>query len=99
VVSDGAIAFDDRLLKKTHKIDAIDIGVPFLSSLPYDTDVKVAPTLRAKVNGTAVSLTGESTPFSNSHRASLNFDVDRLALATYLEYVPWTCRCASRPAN
>ena len=87
-ITDGAINFDDRTVKHVHKIEGLHIGIPFLSSLPYDTEIKVAPALAAKVNGARFDLTGETTPFAPAQQASLNIDLDSLSLPQILDYLP-----------
>ncbi|TMH37322.1 MAG: DUF748 domain-containing protein [Betaproteobacteria bacterium] len=50
-VIDGRIDFDDRPEHRQHQVRAITIGIPFLSSLPTQTEIKVEPRFSAMVNG------------------------------------------------
>ncbi len=87
-VQNGEIDFDDRPRQRMHSIRALSIGIPFLSSLPYATEVKVVPHVFARVNGSPFSLAGTTTPFGQSRDASLDIDVDALPLAEYAAYLP-----------
>ena len=87
-VVDGVISLDDQPLRRQHRIEGLTIGVPFLSSLPYDTEVKVAPVLAARINGAPLALTGETTPFAQGRQVSLDINLEALSVPAYLDYVP-----------
>jgi hypothetical protein len=87
-IVDGRIDFDDRPEKAAHSITDLDLGIPFISSLPYYTDLKVQPRLTAKLNGHAVGLAGETKPFKDSRETTLRLDLDGLQLPKYLDYSP-----------
>src|SRR5215510_5358766 len=50
-VLDGKIDFDDRPEQTKHSITAIKIGVPFISSIPSQVDIKVQPEFRSEYPG------------------------------------------------
>jgi uncharacterized protein involved in outer membrane biogenesis len=87
-VVEGRIDFDDRPMRRAHRAEAIRVGVPFLSSLPYHTDVNVEPRLEANVNGTPFALAGQAKPYSERHEAALDVNVDALPLPQYVDYLP-----------
>jgi uncharacterized protein involved in outer membrane biogenesis len=87
-LSDGRIEFDDRPEKTQHALTDLRIGVPFVSSLSSQVDIKVQPLLSAKVNGTPFELAGETKPFTDTGETTVQLDVDDLQLAKYLEYSP-----------
>ncbi|MEP7063233.1 MAG: DUF748 domain-containing protein [Betaproteobacteria bacterium] len=87
-VHGGAIDFDDRPLQRRHEIRDLNIGIPFLSSLPYQTTIKVVPHVTALVNGSPFNLSGTTTPFARTRDASLDIDIDALSLSQYLAYLP-----------
>lgn len=87
-LENGRIDFDDRPKKAQHTIADMNIGIPFLSNLPYDIDVYTQPSFSVKVNGTPIELTGRSKPFSNSRETSLDVNINKVELLKYLEYVP-----------
>jgi uncharacterized protein involved in outer membrane biogenesis len=87
-VHGGAIDFDDRPAQRHHEIRDINIGIPFLSSLPYQTTIKVVPHVTARVNGSPFNLSGTTTPFAATRDASLDIDIDALSLPQYLAYLP-----------
>ncbi len=85
---DGRIDFDDRPLKQRHEVTGITIGIPFLSSLPAQVEIKVAPAFSAIVNGQPVAVTGETRPFKDTHETVLHLNVAALTLPRYLDYLP-----------
>jgi uncharacterized protein involved in outer membrane biogenesis len=91
-LDDGHIAFDDRVTSRKHVVEHIDLGLPFVSNLPYDTDVFVTPKFAAVVNGSAIDLTGKVQPFSQGREASIAFDVTDLDVPAYLDFAPTALR-------
>jgi uncharacterized protein DUF748 len=87
-LTDGAIEFDDRPSKAVQAVSDLQIGIPFISSLPSQIDIKVQPHLTAKVSGTKVELLGETKPFEDTRETKLRIDIDDLPLRKYFEYVP-----------
>jgi uncharacterized protein involved in outer membrane biogenesis len=87
-VHGGEIDFDDRPVGRKHEVRDLNVGIPFLSSLPYQTDVEVVPHVAARVNGSAFGLAGTTTPFAREREASLDIDLDAVPLTQYLAYLP-----------
>ncbi|HEX9142914.1 MAG TPA: DUF748 domain-containing protein, partial [Candidatus Binatia bacterium] len=87
-VVDGKIDFDDRPEQTKHTISAIRIGLPFVSSLPSQVDIKVQPAFSANINGAPLSITGETKPFTDSRDSLFRLDIDNLVISQYLEYSP-----------
>jgi len=87
-LENGRIDFDDRPKKSQHTVADLNIGVPFLSNLPYDIDVYTQPSFSVNVNGTPINLTGRSKPFSDSRETALDVNINNIELPKYLEYVP-----------
>ena len=84
----GSLDFDDRPMKKLHTVRNLYVAIPFLSSLPDETEVFVQPALRAVVNGTPFALEGRTKPFADSRETSLDIDIRDLDLPGYLAYLP-----------
>ncbi|MBS1190656.1 MAG: hypothetical protein H6R10_2448 [Rhodocyclaceae bacterium] len=87
-VSGGKITFVDKPMGMTHTVTDLALGLPFLSSLPEQTDIFVEPHFSAKINGSPLVLSGRSKPFADSHESELSVDLDRVDLARYLPYSP-----------
>lgn len=84
----GRIEIDDKVVDEQFKIEALQIGVPFVSNFPNQVESFVEPLLSAKVNGSNFVLKGRAKPFTNSLDTSLAIDLDKLDLTHYLPYVP-----------
>ena len=66
----------------------LDVAVPFVSSLPYETDVRVTPRLGGTFNGSRFTVNGTTTPFAERREAALDIDLDALPLPSYVAYLP-----------
>jgi hypothetical protein len=87
-IDDGSITVDDAMTGRKHHVERLAIGIPFLSSLPYATEIRVTPRLEGAFNGSHFSLAGNTVPFGEPREASLDVDLDALALPEYLAYLP-----------
>jgi uncharacterized protein involved in outer membrane biogenesis len=84
----GSVAFDDGTTGSKHRVENLAIGVPFLSSLPYATEIRVTPHLEGVFNGSHISLGGEAVPFAGRREAAIDIQVDALPLKSYIGYLP-----------
>ena len=87
-IDDGQIAFADGVTGRKHELAALNIGIPFLSSLPHQTAILVTPRLNGTVNGTHIALEGTSVPFAEHRDATIDIDLDALPLSPYVAYLP-----------
>ncbi|CAJ0744213.1 hypothetical protein R16034_04232 [Ralstonia edaphis] len=87
-LTNGAIDFADQPLGTQHKVEGLQIGVPFLASLPADVDIFVQPLLAARIDGAPLHFAGKTKPFADSLESNLNVKIDGLDLPRYLGYVP-----------
>ena len=87
-VHGGQVDFDDRVLDATHRLDHIDIGIPFIASLPSATDIFVQPLLAMNVDGSPLRVQGQTKPFASSRESMVSFRLDQLDLPRYLGFVP-----------
>ncbi|MDQ7970504.1 MAG: DUF748 domain-containing protein, partial [Oxalicibacterium faecigallinarum] len=91
-ISGGRIELDDQVAGTKHKIDALKLGIPFISSLPSQIDVFVEPLLSAHINDTPLLIQGKTLPFADPKQAVMDIDIDALDLTDYLRYIPGTPR-------
>ena len=88
-IEDGTLALDDRRLKRSVTVTQVGIGIPFLSSLPYDAQIRVTPRLDGAIDGAKFKLAGNSTsPFADTGEATLELNLDALSLPRYAAYAP-----------
>jgi hypothetical protein len=88
-INDGRIDFLDGPKGVRHKVEGIQVSVPFLSNLKYAVDKYVQPSFAAVVNGDAVSLKGRSKPFHETMETAFDINVIDLSIPKYLEYLPF----------
>ncbi|NIE88683.1 DUF748 domain-containing protein, partial [Burkholderia sp. Tr-860] len=87
-VTDGRIDFDDRLLGARHVVDQWALGVPFVATLPSKTDIFVQPTLKLRLDGSPIAITGKTKPFSQTRESEINLKFDGLDVPKLLSYAP-----------
>jgi uncharacterized protein involved in outer membrane biogenesis len=88
-LKDGSITVDDRAMaSRIHELKALQIGLPFLSNLPAEVDVKVTPRLAFKLNDAAFDSGAQATPFAQNRAADLKLAFTDVDLAPYFGYVP-----------
>ncbi|MEA2698814.1 MAG: hypothetical protein QOI66_3085 [Myxococcales bacterium] len=87
-ISDAALTFDDRPLGSQHTITALNLGVPFVSTLPVFIDTFVEPGLRLTIDGTPFAFGGRTKPFKDSQETTVELRADHFDLTRYLSYVP-----------
>ncbi|GGP23438.1 hypothetical protein GCM10010970_34380 [Silvimonas iriomotensis] len=87
-LNNGRIDFDDRVVNKTSQVTAINLGIPFISSLPVYVETVVEPHLAFRLNGSPFDIRGKTTPFENNRQTTVDLKVDGLDIPAYLQYVP-----------
>ncbi len=85
---DGEVTIDDQLLGKQHKVDKIQINVPFIANLPSDVHVSVEPLLQMVIDGSPVRIAGVAKPFEATHDSVIDLKLHRLDLPLYVSYAP-----------
>ena len=91
-IVDGTAVFVDRATGRNHELKALDIAIPFLSSLPYEASIHVEPRVKGSFNGSPFALTGTSTPFAEQREATLDIGIEALPLPSYVAYLPFKPR-------
>ena len=84
----GRIVFEDKPAGASHQVEALNIGLPFISSLHSQVDVFVEPLLSATVNGTPLLFKGKAKPFADTREAVLDLNLDGLDLTRFVDYLP-----------
>jgi uncharacterized protein involved in outer membrane biogenesis len=88
-IENGTLTLDDRQLQHSMAVTDLAIGIPFLSSLPHDAQIRVTPRLDGAIDGARFKLAGNSTtPFATSEEATLDLNLDALSLPRYAAYAP-----------
>lgn len=85
---DALLWFDDRPVNRVHKVDALQLALPFISNLPAEVQIKVEPRLAFRLNGTAFDSGAQATPFAQTKSGDLKLAMVDLDLAPYLGYLP-----------
>lgn len=87
-VTNSTVNFEDRPTGKRHALNDIRLGIPFISNLPIDLNIKVEPAFAARLNGAPIEARGETAPFLDTLESSLNVRLNGIDIPTYLAYSP-----------
>ncbi|HMN83762.1 MAG TPA: DUF748 domain-containing protein, partial [Burkholderiaceae bacterium] len=88
VLENGRVDFDDRAKDSRHAVSAINIGVPFISSLPVHEELFVEPHVSAEVDGSRFAADGKTRPFEPDRPSTLRIDLDAFDLLRVVPYSP-----------
>jgi len=87
-LTDGEIHFEDQVLGTQHRIEHIQLGVPFIANLPADVDIYVQPLLEMLIDGSPLRVAGLAKPFANPPESVVDLRLHKLDLQRYLGYAP-----------
>src|SRR5271163_3493534 len=85
---DGEITIDDQLLGKQHKVEDIQVNVPFIANLPSDVNIFVQPLLQMVIDGSPIHIAGVAKPFTATRDSVVDLKLHKLDLPLYVSYVP-----------
>jgi uncharacterized protein involved in outer membrane biogenesis len=85
---DGKILLDDRPLGRHHQLTALQLDLPFVSTLAADIAVHVEPKVAGALNGVAFESRAQWLPFAEQGEASLVLQWTGLDLLPYRAYFP-----------
>ncbi len=87
-VRDADLRFDDRPAQHVHRIEALQIGLPFLSNLPAHLEATVEPRVAFRYDGAAFDSGAQAVPFAQRRHGELSLRIADLDLAPFAPYVP-----------
>ncbi|HEY4665140.1 MAG TPA: DUF748 domain-containing protein, partial [Comamonas sp.] len=87
-VRDGRVELDDQVAGVQHTIEALQLKLPFISTLPSQRDVQVQPELSLRLNGSEITSEAVGTPFEAHHSTQAKLVIKQFDLAPYAPYLP-----------
>ena len=87
-LADGRFEFDDQPVQRKHRLQDLQLSVPFLSNLPDDVAVTVEPRLKFTLDGAAFDSGAQAKPFAQDRASQLDLRIADLNLAPWLPYLP-----------
>jgi len=84
----GVVTLDDRVTGRRQVIDELTIGVPFVSTFAYATDIDVLPRLHLRINGSPFDMDGTARPFEATRPSTLNVVFSGLDLEKWADVWP-----------
>lgn len=88
VLEGGSITLDDKVTGRHQVIDDIGIGIPFISTFGYATDIDVQPRVHLRINGSEFDVNGVARPFDVVPKSTLNIAFSGLALDKWADVWP-----------
>ncbi|KDB53122.1 hypothetical protein X805_12940 [Sphaerotilus natans subsp. natans DSM 6575] len=87
-LSGGSVRFDDRPTGQIHQLDGLTLTLPFLSTLPSQVEIEVAPRLAFTLDGAAFDSQAQGRPFAPRRTTQASFTLPQLDLAPWLGHWP-----------
>ncbi|MFY0480797.1 DUF748 domain-containing protein [Achromobacter marplatensis] len=88
VIEGGSITLDDKVTGRKQVVDELGVGVPFISTFGYATDIDVQPRLHLRINGSPFDLTGVARPFDKVPSSTLRVAFNGLQLEKWADVWP-----------
>jgi len=90
IIKNGSADFNDQAIAggRKHTVRSLEIGIPFISNIPYLVEEYTDPKLSATVNGAQFTFSGKTKPLSKSLETSVNIDLKKLNLPELIAYSP-----------
>lgn len=88
VIEGGVVTLDDKVTGRKQVLDELAVGVPFISTFGYATDIDVQPRLHLRINGSPFDLTGVARPFDKVPSSTLRVAFTGLQLEKWADVWP-----------
>jgi len=90
VVKDGSVDFVDVPTGVTHSVRALELGVPFVSTIASEREIHVEPRLAFTLDGSRFDSTANATPFAERGNGEARIRLERFDIGPWLGYLPKT---------
>ncbi|NDU86428.1 MAG: DUF748 domain-containing protein [Ferrovum sp.] len=80
-IRDGVVDYVDQTSHEQHRIQGLQMDLPLFSTREVDQNHWITPSLQARVDGSAVSVSGRIQPFMPQIRAEGRFSLSQVDLA------------------
>lgn len=87
-IQGGKFLFIDAPKGQRHVLDQLDLSLPLVSMRADDRSDFIKPSLKARLNGKLLVLTGRTKPFNETLESGFNFELSDLDLVPLWAYVP-----------
>lgn len=87
-LSGGSVHFDDRPTGRIHQLGELTLTLPFLSTLPSQVEIEVAPRLAFVLDGARFDSQAQGRPFAPHRTTQASFSLPQLDLAPWLGHWP-----------
>ncbi len=90
-IGNGAIDFLDQAAARptTHAVRSMNLSVPFISNIPYLSEIHVAPRFSAMINGARFDASGKFRPLQKTSETSFIVNLRDTDIPFYSAYLPF----------
>ncbi|NVN92762.1 MAG: DUF748 domain-containing protein [Desulfuromonadales bacterium] len=89
-IAGGSVDFHDLAVNggRKHSVRNLEVGIPFISNIPYLVESYTSPKISAVVNGAPFHFAGKMKPLSKSMETSVRINLNQLDLPELVAYSP-----------
>jgi uncharacterized protein involved in outer membrane biogenesis len=93
-IKGGSIDFLDAPVRQSHRVQGLQLSIPFVSTLDAKREVRVEPHLAFDLNGAHFDTAGHGSAVAQTRKGQARLQISKLNLAPYLPYLPaaWPVR-------
>ncbi|MDY0362307.1 MAG: DUF748 domain-containing protein [Desulforegulaceae bacterium] len=86
-IDNAGLIFVDKPFNTTHKIEKLNLSIPFISGFEKDKEVPVHIYLSGRANGADINLDLVSRPFLTNLKSSANLKINNISIPFYYSYM------------
>lgn len=86
-IDNAGLIFVDKPFNTTHKIEKLNLSIPFISGFEKDKEVPVHIYLSGRANGADINLDLVSKPFLTNLKSSANLKINNISIPFYYSYM------------
>jgi uncharacterized protein involved in outer membrane biogenesis len=88
VVTEGSADVLDTGVEATHRLRDLELGIPFVSSLPSQREIQVEPRLAFVLDGSRFDSSAAATPFGETGQGEARVKLVGVDVVPWLAYLP-----------
>ncbi|MCI4399671.1 MAG: DUF748 domain-containing protein [Campylobacteraceae bacterium] len=87
-IKNANIDFFDEITKQHYAVAKAYVSLPFISTVPHDTEIFTQPSVKGVFNGSSFSFVGKSRPFAKDMKSDLSFSLKEFDISQLNAFLP-----------